>query len=136
MASKNSWLIENRVILSTFSGEVSLEDLQAHDLDMLKHIEAGEAPVHVVCDITAMVRYPSNIAAITRSARQHLTHPNMGWFIATGMQNPFLSFIADIVANTSYLKLKLKKAHTIEEALDMLQQVDTRLASSSINTSP
>lgn len=125
MAYVNRWLVQDRVALVEFTGDISIDDLQSNDADMLRYVSSGTAPVHIVCKLTNMGKFPSNIATISQSANQYLRHPSMGWFLVLGINNPFLGFIGKVVANISQLKFK-----QVDDAADLrvlLARVDATL---------
>jgi hypothetical protein len=126
MAFQNRWLVEDRVVLVEFSGDITLDELMANDADMLRYVNSGTPPVHIICKLQGAKRFPTNISNISRSAKQYLTSPNIGWFLIVGVDNPLLTFIGSIVAQVS--QLKFKQAADLDEALQVLGRMDFSLA--------
>jgi hypothetical protein len=124
MPSETRWLLEDRILFSHHSGVMSDEDIQKMDAETLAYLEASSAQlVHHIIDSRAITK-----AASIRQTMQVKApyHPRTGWVITIGAsQNPLVRFLTALV--TSATKLRYREVATFEDALALLQQLDTTL---------
>lgn len=125
MSVQTKWLIADRVIETTFSGDITVEDLYANDENILPMIQAGQKPIHIICDVTRVDRFPTQIVPIKKSAESYLRHNKMGWFILIGLDNKVLRFLGQVIANAS--GVQMRQTATLEEAFTILRKVDPTL---------
>lgn len=128
MAFETTWLLDDHVISTVFSGEVTLDDLQENDRILLEMVEGitGNGPVHIICDVRNVDKFPTQIGPIKKSSEPYLRHDAMGWFILVGLDNRVLRFIGSTIAQIT--KLKMKNTDTMEEAISVLRRVDVNVS--------
>jgi hypothetical protein len=121
-----SWLVPQRVVWAQGWGEISAAENQASDEAVKAHIETGQAPVHVLIDVTQVEGFPFSTASHrVKEAREFWQHPNLGWGIICGTDNRVVRFIAEIVMRLAGVKLRLFS--TLEEGIAFLEQDDPSL---------
>ncbi|MCA0457633.1 MAG: hypothetical protein LCI00_26945 [Chloroflexi bacterium] len=116
------WHIPKRVILIRVSGDVSLEELERFNNDILKHLNEGIAPVHLISIGENIRRVPTNLMKI-RQTTTYLQHPNMGWtVIVQEKPNPLSGFMVSVATQASGMKLRQVKS--LADALETLTRID------------
>lgn len=130
MPYQTRWLVEGKVVLTEFSGNIDIEDLLENDKDLYRMVTEGEAPVHIICLASEVDKFPKQIAKINQSAEPYLRNEAMGWFVLVGLDNRLIRFIGSTVAQVT--KLKMKQTDSLEEAVGVLKKIDPRLADVSV----
>ncbi|MCI0711186.1 MAG: hypothetical protein L0154_13595 [Chloroflexi bacterium] len=122
MAYEISWLIEKRLILITFIGVLSKEDLYAVSEAAFKMAESGTAPVHSITDGTSLTSIEIGIDDL-RKIMENRSYKS-GWSVTVtpGRMERFLASIAN-----QLFRMKSRHFATYEEAITFLQAVDTTL---------
>jgi hypothetical protein len=123
MGYQVQWYLEQRVVLVTLSGHLSMDEILQMHATTGHMVETGSAPVHILVDVTTLQSHPTNIREIAQ-ASGYLSHANMGWAI---LINPsrITQFVVTLVGGVT--KVKNKSVHSIEEALKVLHHVDITL---------
>jgi hypothetical protein len=125
MGTESAWLIKEHVVL-THLGDFDIPELEEMAQAMATYQTSTSASqVHQVVDVRDLKNSPPNINAL----RQHLgywQHPKMGYVIAVGINNPVVSFLAQILPKM--IGVKFHKVDTIDEAIKFLQKMDDSLA--------
>ncbi len=117
------WLVPKRVILTTFDKILTLVEFSAYDMEVIKMLDEGESKqVHFLCDVTTLLQFPSLTHLINLS---HVQHPNLGWGILVGTNNPIIKTMALITSKLFGQRVKI--CVTREQALASLQQIDSTL---------
>jgi hypothetical protein len=122
-----SWYQENRVLFVVFSGNLTLDELEAYGRDLSnQYLNLATRSIHIISDARTLEKFPTNALYALRATEGWLRHPNMGWAILINKTaNPMLDFLLAVV--TKVVKLKYRKAATPEEALSMLRTLDPTL---------
>lgn len=128
MTSHVRWHIENEIIYLAYRGDTTLDDVQqsAHMLHTLIE-DTDRQLVHVLVDLTQVGSYPNNIASLKRASASALAHPRLGWMIFYGIENQLLQFVVSTL--TQMFSLRSQIVSTEDEAIGLLQQVDSTLPS-------
>lgn len=126
MPHKHGWFIENRIFYNQYHGDVSAEEVQQMAITNLKYLDDSEAPlVHCFVDIENIGSIPLRFNALKESAQMSLDHPKIGWIIAYGKDNRFVTFLGTMV--TQFFKSRYRLFKTYEEAIEFLQSMDATL---------
>jgi hypothetical protein len=125
MAAQHRWLVDKRIILLEYADEVTIEQMQAVYPEMVARVRSGTPPVHLLCDVSALVRFPTQISSIMRSTQDYLADPAMGWLILIGSHHPLLGFIGSIVSQ--FVRIPFEQADDLNEALRILAAADPTL---------
>lgn len=118
-----SWYIENRVLLITISGRVTLEDLQALHNDSYQHVLQSSNRVHAIADLSAFEGIPTKLSGLSSVVNKE-KHPNQGMTVLVLPNlNVIFRFVGGLILQT--LRLEYRVCQTMDEAVDILQRVDT-----------
>ena len=105
MVRKVSWLVEDKVILSSIKGALEVEHFPELDANIIAMMETSTASqVHLLTDIAQMTTMP-NIFQMTKL--QYITHPKIGFFVTQG-RNPVEQFIGQAVGQMLKTKYKFE----------------------------
>ena len=126
MPYKHGWFLESRIFYNEYWGDVTAEEIRQLAEFNLEYLDHSDAPlVHAFINIEAMGSFPVNLSALRDSTLTTLRHPKMGWLIAYGKNNRFVSFLIPLV--TQLFQTRYRLFDTYEEAVAFLQSVDTSL---------
>ncbi|MBA3873824.1 MAG: hypothetical protein H0X30_32225 [Anaerolineae bacterium] len=118
-----SWYLENRVILMVNHDGSSDQELLELDQPVINYLNQSNASlVHLIWNNNDSKYMPSINAT---KALQFPKHPQFGWTITVGLNNPLQRFIV-AVAN-AFFKSRVRMVNTMDEALDFLNEVDGTL---------
>lgn len=123
MKTNIEWLIPERVALLTVVGDVDVQDLHEMDAAIVRILDEGTQPVHIICDTSGMGNVPNSVNDL-RNSQTYFTHPKLGWLLVIGL-NPVTSFMARVVGNVT--KMNVKTANSVEEAQQILGRIDSNL---------
>lgn len=123
MGHKMTWLLEKRVILLEYSGDVNKAELKEINEELNRFFAEGEKPVHVISDNRQMgnVELSISIAKETFSA---VKQPGWGWMFLIGLDR-LIRFFAEVFA--TQFGVRIKSANNPEEALEALKKLDLSL---------
>jgi hypothetical protein len=122
MAYEISWLVEQRLILITFNGVLTQEDLFALSKDAFDMAEAGTAPVHSISDGTHMTATEVGIGDLKKVMGNRSTKSGWSVTVTPGRMDRFLASIAN-----QLLGMKSRHFATLQEAIDFLKDIDPTL---------
>lgn len=118
-----NWLIENCLVLIKVSGDVSVEDAEVINAEVVALLRAGEPPVHVLSDLTELRKFPFDLIGMRR-ALSYLQEPNLGWVMAYGPSSIASSFARLL---TSLVRVRLRFVRDQADALNVLAGMDARI---------
>jgi hypothetical protein len=121
------WLLENKVSLLAFSGEVTLDELQEGNSIGIALMETSPETllVHSIHDASNITSFPNNLKAVMDVTRTSREHPQMGWSVSVGLVDPITRFVVTMVEKVT--RSRQRYTDTLEEALTFLNQVDATL---------
>lgn len=124
MAYRLEWYLQDRILLTTYEGTLTLENLREVNQATKDLIETSPyAPVHNIIDSRNLDHFPKSLNEMSQVA-DVLKNAKAGWFIVIN-HNPVQNFIVTILANT--FKTTIKSARSMDEALDILYRMDLSL---------
>src|SRR5690242_7681289 len=97
MPAENSWIVENRVMLTRLSGNITIEDMKASARRGTAMIESGIAPVYSFVDASQIEHFPLKLNEL-KSITEEGSSDKLGWIIIIGIPNRLLSFLATTFA--------------------------------------
>lgn len=122
------WHTPNIIIFAKMTGKYTEEEMFACNESIRdNYLAVGEAPVHLIIDITEITEYPRNLGVIQKASNIFQNHPSMGWMLLVGFSNPLTRFITNI--NLQIFGMHFRFSGTMEEALTALSKIDIRLGS-------
>ncbi len=112
------WYIPGRIVLHEFSAEVTLEDTTQASLDGPALANQGEPPVHMLVSLIHVTHYPRSVHQIEAAIRINPRIEQVGWVVIWVPHNPVLRFVATILAQVRYSKLRFL---IVEHGVDALR---------------
>ncbi len=129
---KSYWLQDDTVVYIEFIGDFDDEGIIAVNTHLRdKYLIPGKAPVHAIIDASGMTGYPRSLKVLQQSTSISVKHPNIGWVVLIGFDNPLVKFFSTGVAQL--LGVKFKQVESLEQAKDVLKRVDLRLDDSTLS---
>lgn len=124
MPVANQWLVVGRVLHARVWGEPTAADAYAMNAEMLQMISAdGVAPVHVIVDLTDLVRLPSDVREIMSGMRIEQPEKS-GWTVVVS-RSAIARFVAALTAQ--FLRQKVRAVSELDAALTFLWSSDSTL---------
>ncbi len=123
-------LIDRRVVLVVVEGTVTLSEVRAGGQQVDALISAGEAPVHVIIDITRMTDYPLSPSRIFE-ASPFLRHPDLGYIPAYGVTSLLLNTLLQVIGLMAPFEYRV--VQSLADALDFLRAQDSRIDSRAVD---
>lgn len=118
-----NWHQEKRVIYGKLYGVVTLEDLSQWTPEIQRYIQEGEAPVHLLADVSEIQKFPMNISALKGVLYREI-EPKTGWVVTAGGPSVLMTFCY-ILARLFGVNLRV--ADTLDEAINVLGELDPSL---------
>lgn len=122
MAYQVSWLVPQRVILVVLEAKVSSEEFRKTNAEMTKLVEAGNAPIHILVDISKLTHPPTDIQMIASTTI--IKDDKVAYVVAIG-GNALVNFIAQMVKTLT--KTKITMVAHMDEARQFLAEVDSTI---------
>lgn len=122
MSHSTDWYQEGHVILTTFSENLTIEELRENDAVILDMVSSSNEKVHLVIDVTKLKKFPTKVGEIRQSAARYLQRDNMGWLVVIGFSNPLIRFLSSVITQLS--NINLIQVDSIDEAITRLQKID------------
>jgi hypothetical protein len=114
MPVENSWLIENRVMLTRLSGHVTIDDLVQNAREGTLMIESGIKPVYSLVDASGIEQFPLRLNQMHAVSEQG-SSDKLDWIIIYGIPNRFISFLATTFVQV--IQKRYKVVGTLDEAM-------------------
>lgn len=118
MPVENSWLIENRVLLTRMIGSITVEDMTISAERGTAMIAAGIDPVYSLVDMTELTGFPVKLSELSAVFKQP-SDEKLGWIIIYGIPNRFVNFLA-----TTFAQLSGKHYKVVDTQAEALRLVD------------
>ena len=126
MAFELFWYFQPRVVHIIAHGEFTVSDLEnIHRHLTTKYFTAVREPVHVIMDVRAMTQFPTRDAKVVLMFDQILRHPRCGKLLIIRADNPVQFFLMSAI--TQVLGRRFQQAHSLDDAIPVLQSYDTSL---------
>lgn len=125
MPYRVEWLLENRVVLSVYTGLMSLEDARGQVREANALLRQGIPLTHSVIDMTEVTRLPP-LQATSEFMSTDLTdvRDKLGWTLII-TNNKFLKFASSLFV--PMFKVRQRFFGSMDEALKFLQEDDSTL---------
>jgi hypothetical protein len=123
MAYSVDWLIKDRLIFVSISGDITLEDVAALNESITALLDAGQAPIHMLADIKDMGKFPFDLISMQRTST-YLKHPKLGLVMMYGASRIASSF-AQMITQIAGIKLRVVQSYT--DALKHLMEEDAEI---------
>jgi hypothetical protein len=127
MPYKVEWLVEKRVVLSTYEGILTIEDARAQVQEANVLLRQGIPLTHSIVDMTKVEKLPSlQLASEFMSTDMTDIRDKLGWTVVV-TNNKFLKFASSLFV--PMFKVRQRFFATLDETLGFLQEEDTTLPS-------
>lgn len=123
MTVKISWYLEDRIIYSDYSGDVTIDDIFNGTQQVKILAYEGTPLVHNIANMLKVDSFPKNLRQIINSIEQ-LDNNILGWTLIIN-HNKLLRFIVSAVSQLA--KARFRIFETEDEALKFLYTVDMSL---------
>jgi len=125
MPYKVEWLVEKRVVLSTYEGIMTLEDARGQVKEANALLRQGIPLTHSVIDMSKVEKLPSlQSASEFMSTDLSDVRDKLGWTTVI-TNNKFLKFASSLFV--PMFKVRQRFFGTLDEALTFLQEEDSTL---------
>ena len=118
-----SWYREKRILLGTFKGAISPDDLVEVNDAAAAMIREGTPPVHDIINALALDKVPFDLKMLNRSM-QWFKEPNLGWVIVIA-QNPLFGFFGSILGQAAGKNVRVVSSWDV--AMATLSRADATL---------
>ncbi len=124
MKAISYWYIKGRIIFLRPIGEAPIEVIQQYNDQILKLLNKGTKPVHVIIDTRYVTEFPTNLLKLT-NAINFLSHPSVGWVI-TISNNSLISFLGGILPQFNKFQ-RYRVLSELDKGLLFLKEQDSTL---------
>ena len=124
MSFTYEWKIPNRLIYIVISGDISAADIKESDERLHQMIESGEAPVHIMADLSQI----GKVNVHPRDAIKHtsyVNHPKFGRVTIVGA-SALVKFFVTVVRSVA--PTKFDTANDLQAGMDKLFSRDETLS--------
>src|SRR5688572_8505760 len=115
------WLIPKRVIMSRFSGVISLEDIEGWLAILTKMVDEGTPLVHHISDNLQIESIDVSLKTFQVLIKGIKKADHFGWYLSV-TTNPINRMIAALVSQ--FAGIRVRTYWTFEEALSFLKEND------------
>ncbi|MBE2268401.1 MAG: hypothetical protein IAE80_09245 [Anaerolinea sp.] len=122
MAVEVDWGVENRILYTRGSGNVTVAEFKAAMSKGLGLLETAPVNVHDVFDFLEVEQHPSLPQLL--EFRSFFSHPKLGWMIIVS-QNKTITFFSALIAGIN--NNRLRAFTSLAEALEFLASRDETL---------
>ncbi len=127
MPYQTGWYVENRVILTRYTGIIRVEDIQGQIEETRVMIEQGTPLIHSIIDLSQIEKWPAlNVVNEFRSTDIEQVRERIGWSVIVA-NNIVLKFGSALFAPIFNLRQRIFS--TLDEALAFLSENDASLPS-------
>lgn len=121
-----SWYTEKRIAHARLYGEVTTQDMKENNQRIVHdYLQLGTPPVHLLIDISAMEKFPTNLRQLKAASEVFLGEPSLGWMVTVGKTNTLERFLTSTL--TQLFGVKLHMAADLEAALAFLEKYGTEV---------
>ncbi len=124
MPHTSRWLVDKRIVLVSYTGDIDKNELQAVNAELTNYVEEGIAPVHVISDNTNMGNIPLDVKTLQNSFG--VMNNNKWGMVCVVGADTMLRFFVQIITSSFRLK-KVGIVKTVEEAHQKITAYDSTL---------
>ena len=122
-----SWYIKERVILIQINGKIAIDEFEQLHNESFDYVMQSQFKVHAIADLSQFEAIPTNLRMLSSATSKEKNH-NQGMTVLVMPKMPsIIRFLASIIMQT--LRLEYRVCETTDEAINILQRVDTELGS-------
>ncbi len=120
-----SWVVPNRVILTTFTGVVSKTELQQYIAEITREVHKGEQPLYQITNSLALEKVQMSLKAFGDLIRSVSAFTGLTANIDINKPRAITTFLATVASQ--FVRVKLQTVPTLAEAIDVLKRIDRSL---------
>ncbi len=117
------WIVPQRVVFTRIYSEVKPEEVTEILIQSRERTLSGQSPVHFIIDASALEKQSFNLSKLNEWS-SILPSRTGGWWVVI---NPNAVAMFAITLVTKTLGIKLKSAHSLEDAIQILKNIDQTL---------
>lgn len=125
MAYRIDWLVPRKVLLSTFTGDISKDELHTFIEDIRARIHSGERPIYHISNSLAMGRVQVSLKVLTDLVKSVSMIGEIGIQIDINHPRTMNTFFANVASQI--IKLKTYTVGSLDEAVALLKRSDRSL---------
>jgi hypothetical protein len=118
------WAVEKRVILTTFVGNVTREDLIAFTKDMSAMVKEGQTPLYHISNSLQLTKVELSLPALFSVIKSIGTLRELAWQIDVNL-NPTNKMLASL--STQLMRIQTRTMPTLYDAVAFVKNVDETL---------
>jgi hypothetical protein len=118
-----SWLVEKRVMYVTMEGEQSRQSFEHMNDEMFRFLEEGEAPVHVILDVSQLKKPYLDISLISKKSVSN--DKRIGLLAIIGAKGT-IQFVIKMVG--TIIKSNYHLVASMEEGIELIREKDSTVA--------
>jgi hypothetical protein len=125
MAYNISWYIENRVMLIEIVGRVDIDEFERLHNEAFDYVAKSPYKVHAIADLAQFDGIPTNFKILAAATNKEKTANQGMTILVMPKLARVIRFVASLIMQT--LRLEYRMCETVDEALQILQNVDMSL---------
>lgn len=125
MAYRMVWIVPNRVLLTTFEGDVTQIELQQFVADIRDRVRSGEAPVYHISNSLNMGKVHLSLKALGDLIKNVSIFAELGAQIDINKPRSLNAFLASV--GSQLIRVKSYMVQSLDEAVQVVKRVDPAL---------
>ena len=127
-----SWAVEKRVIVSTFVGDVTKEDLIEYTNQMREWVKEGEQPLYHISNSLELTKVHLSLGALLQLIRSVGVFGHLAWQIDVNL-NPTNKMLAAL--SSQIMRLRTRTVPSMNDAVNFIKSIDDSLIDAKWNIS-
>ncbi len=125
MPYRIDWLVPRKVLLSTFNGDISKDELHVFIEEIRACVRSGDKPIYHISNSLAMGRVQVSLKVLTDLVKSFSMIGDIGVQIDINHPRAINTFLANVASQV--LKLKTYTVTSLDEAIALLKRIDRDL---------
>ncbi|MBE2194577.1 MAG: hypothetical protein IAE83_10420 [Anaerolinea sp.] len=125
MAYRMVWIVPNRVLLTTFEGDVTQIELQQLVADIRDRVRSGEAPVYHISNSLNMGKVHLSLKALGDLIKNVSIFAELGAQIDINKPRSLNAFLASV--GSQLIRVKSYMVQSLDESVQVVKRVDPAL---------
>ncbi|MCL4252188.1 MAG: hypothetical protein KJ043_00240 [Anaerolineae bacterium] len=125
-----SWAVEKRVIISTFVGDVTKEDLIEFINQMREWVKEGEQPLYHISNSLELTKVHLSLGALLQLVRGVGIFGHIAWQIDVNL-NPTNKMLAAL--SSQIMRLRTRTVPSMNDAVNFIKSIDMSLENATWN---
>lgn len=119
------WAVEKRVIISTFIGDVTKEDLLSYINQMRELVKQGEQPLYHISNSLELTKVHLSLGALLQLVRSMGIFGHLAWQVDVNL-NPTNKMLAAL--SSQIMRIHSRTVPSMNDAVNFIKSIDTTLA--------